>query len=213
MITILSAYDQNYKSLMDISKTTIINYAKKYNYNFNFIEIPNNYERPSPWYKIELLKKYFQKDPDNESEYILWIDCDAIILNTNFDLLSCVKTNKFLYISKDVNAINSGVMLIKKNKYMYDFLTEVWNKTEFIDHIWWENAAIIYLIETNFNNINAHIEYLPQKYFNSYDYKYYGYDHNHQGHVCEESFIFHTPGLPKTIRLELMKYYMKEYHK
>lgn len=210
MIHVISACNEEYNCFKDISKPTIVNYCRKYNYNIKFDTIPVDYSRPYSWYKIDVLKQAILDS--NQVKYLLWIDSDAVILNTNFNLLDLIKSNKYLYISKDMHNINCGSMLIKKNQYMYDFLDEVWNKKEFLNHCWWEQAAIIDLIENNYNNINEHIEYVPQKYFNAYDYRFYSGHANHDGHVCKESLIFHAPSLPKLTRLELMKKYVNEYH-
>jgi hypothetical protein len=206
MFHIITAFTKNYQPYIDISSPILDKYCTKHNYEKHIYEIPDNYSRPVSWYKVEQLLNHI----NTNSGFSLWLDTDTIIINSDFKLDSIVSENKFIYISKDMNNINAGVMMIKNNTYSYEFFQKVWGSTQFLNHIWWEQAAMIDLIDKNYMNINNHIKYIPQNIFNSYAYEYYGYP-NHDGQVCKDSFILHCPGLPNNTRLQLLKYY-KEYY-
>ena len=201
MIKIISAYTENLIDYIDISKPILEKYCKKHGYDHELFIIPNHYKRPYAWFKIEALLKQ-----QNNTKHTLWMDADSVIVNTNFKIESLIKTNKYLYISKDMHSINTGVMLIANNEYMKNFLSEVWEQEDTINHCWWEQKAMINLLEKNYLKINDHIEYVQQNILNAYDYSQYQ-DFNDEGHINHESFIFHAPGLQKDIRLNLLKKY------
>lgn len=201
MITVISGYTDTIKDLASISFSTIEKYCKYNNINYDVSIIPKNYSRPYSWFKVEKLIKY----TSSNIGYTLWIDADAIIINNNFNLYSIIKPDKYIYVSRDFNNINCGSILIQNNTYTTKFLIELWNQVNFINHIWWEQGAFIHLCDNNFMDIKNHIEYIPQHIFNAYDYNYYDTVFNIDGHINEDSFIFHTPGLPNQIKLKLLK--------
>lgn len=194
-IKIISTYDKNYKDLFDLTSPTVIKYAKKYGYSFEYYKVPETFERPSAWFKIKTIQeniKYF--------DYLLWIDVDAIIFNESYALQDFIVNDKSLYFSKDINGLNSGVMLLKSDKIVEDFFLEVWNQTEDIYHPCWEQTPMRKLIDNNFINIQDKIQYVPQYIFNAYDYSDMIPDPYPDGNLCLESFVFHVPGWPKDKR-------------
>jgi hypothetical protein len=41
---------------------------------------------------------------------------------------------------------NSGVWVLRRHRYIQQFLESVWNTTKYINHKWWENAAVLELL-------------------------------------------------------------------
>jgi len=159
-------------------------------------------ELPPSYLKIIYMRTYLQYN-----EWILWIDTDAVIKNTEFDIESIVKPNKYIYLSKDINGINSGVMLIRKSQATIDFLNKVWSiREEFVNHKWWEQGAIMKLYEENAFRLNEITEFVPQHIFNAYEYSRYSLEYK-EGEICDNTFIAHFPALPFDTRLELIKKY------
>ena len=61
-------------------------------------------------------------------KYVIWIDADAVFTNMTDDILRHVDDSHDIFISKDMNGLNSGVMIIRNTawvsmylKYLYDF--------------------------------------------------------------------------------------------
>ena len=208
MITILIAYDDNFKNIAELNIPIIQSYCKLNNYIFEQRDIVNFDKHPA-WFKPIAICDELEK---NKSDYVLWLDIDTLILKQDFSLEKICSSNKYLYLSKDINNINSGVMLIKNCQEMKKFFNAVSELyLSFKDHIWWEQAAIIHLIEKNYLNINNHIEYIPQKIFNAYD-RHLVRTFN-DGYVCDESFILHMPSINQDIRLKTIKSYLNKYYK
>lgn len=202
---IISAFSNNYRSLMEITSLSIKKFGHKNSIDVIIEEIIN-YDRPYSWYKIKLILDLLK---NNQYEYILWIDTDATILNTNYSLDSFIKFDKYFYVSKDINGINCGVIMIENNDYIINFLTQVYSMTQYLHDGWWEQKAIHDLININYNNINEYIEYIPQNIWNAYDYK--SYNIKFDGNVCEKTFIFHTPGMPLNNRISKIQEKLKQY--
>lgn len=203
-IKIISAYTENISEMAQINTYSISEYCLINSIDHE-VFILKDIERPAPWYKIKILIDEFAK---NDYEYFLWIDSDAIIYNNKFDISTILKDNKEIYLSKDFNNINSGVILIKKTEFTLKILNKIWEMTEYLNHIWWEQKAIIHLIEENYLNINSVVEFVPQNILNAYDYRYYGFE-CHDGNFNSNSFVVHFPSLPVETRIHAMKNLLK----
>ena len=64
--------------------------------------------------------------------------------------------------------LNSGNMFMRNSPWLRDFWKRVGEQTDLLYHIWWENAAIIKLLELNPTDL-AHVEITSDHTrFNSY---------------------------------------------
>ena len=86
--------------------------------------------RPPHWTKIVLMENLLQK-----YEWVMWLDGDAVILDTSrsiesiitdFGVLESKTPAKSMVFSGDTNAINTGVLLIRKSRFSLHMLSEVW---------------------------------------------------------------------------------------
>jgi len=184
---IISACNDKYRPLLELTLPRLRTYCEKHGYDYQIYEVPPHFERPAAWYKIRLLLS-------EQTNRVLWIDADAAILNDNFSLHNILIPNKHIYLSKDANGINTGVMLWEKNTLTSRILQEIWDRQEYINNVWWEQAALMAIIEENFLNIQNHIEYIPQDIFNSYDYSLYSSNYK-DGQVNKDSFIIKEGGI------------------
>ena len=171
-IKIVTSYDEKFKNIGDITSKTFEKYAKKYDYVFENVKMPK-FDRPYAWNKIKILLDEIQK---NNFEYLLWVDADSYFNIYEKNISEIIDEKKEIYIAKHycevhkgtkyknakltVLRINSGVMLLKSSEYNHNFLTKVWNNKKFINHQWWEQAAIMDIIglraEIN-HNLNDNI--------------------------------------------------------
>lgn len=110
----------------------IASYAEYHSYNFDvFNDSTNsNYEPDDKrWNKIMIL--YNKMVENEEIEYIMWIDADAIVLNMDFAIESLMLN----YIESDLIAsadirmgfINTGTMIIRNTIWMRRFILNWWN--------------------------------------------------------------------------------------
>ena len=193
MFKIITAYNKRFEELANINIPIIKNYCGYYGYEYQIYKIPEDYSRPAPWAKIEYLLKEINSKPNY---YTFWIDSDAVILRHDIDLWSFIEPEKYIYLSKDLNNINTGVIIVKNNNLVKEFLEKAWTLTEYINHAWWEQASIIDLVDKDYLGINRYIKYVPQDIFNAFD-----------NDVKPYSFIAHSPGP----FLERKIYFTKQY--
>lgn len=210
----ISAFNSGYKHLSDLTFPTVESFCSKNGFSAIRFEIPDHFDRPSSWFKIKKLIDLINDDSgSSQFDYFAWIDCDAAILNAEFDVSIFLQNGFDFFIAKDFNNFNCGSFFIRNCNESLVLLQEIYNRTEYLNHIWWEQAAFIDLYESNFRNLQSRTKIVDQSILNSYDYNFYGRDLNFSGSVSKESFIFHCPSLPLKTREDLLIYYINKYGK
>ena len=147
-------------------------YAEKHGYTF----VLGNEEfwdrsRPIAWSKVPFLLHWLSKIPEGE---ILWLS-DADVYITNMEktveeqMVPLLPAEKDLLMSLDAcGHINSGNILMRNTPWTRDYWKRVFEQEDCIYHIWWENAAMIKLMELNESD-RRKIEVSKQhKRFNAY---------------------------------------------
>jgi len=83
-------------------------------------------------------------------ETVFWIDADALIVDLGRDVISELDGDFDVYLAHHVQAEpagavvpNFGVVILRQSEYTSGMLDRLWSSTEFIDHNWWENAALM----------------------------------------------------------------------
>jgi len=161
-------YRKSLKKALDSKRI----YANKHGYKY----IEANEEswdrtRPVAWSKVDLVLTHLNKLPDGE---LVWLS-DADVLITNMDLkvedhvLPLLPPEKdLLFIYDACHHLNSGNVLMRNSPWLRDFWTRVNNRTEFTYHIWWENMAMIKIMEENKKDQNKIQVTNKHKLFNAY---------------------------------------------
>jgi len=127
-------------------------YALKHGYKY--IEGGENFwdrERPIPWSKVGFVLDTLSKLPDGSLLFLS--DADVMITNPGLRLedvvIPLLPDEKDLLMTIDAcGHLNSGNMLMRNSAWLRDFWRRVGEQTDLLYHIWWENAAIIRLLET-----------------------------------------------------------------
>jgi hypothetical protein len=106
--------------------------------------------RPIAWSKVRFLLSILDRVPDGT---LVWLS-DADVLITNVALRLEDHIVPFLPPEKDMlmtldacGHVNSGNVLIRAGPWARDFWRRVDERTDCVYHIWWENAAILKLME------------------------------------------------------------------
>ena len=147
-------------------------YALKHGYKY--IEGNEQFwdrNRPIAWSKIPFLLHIL--NISEEGEIIFMSDADVYI--TNMDLriekhiLPLLPDNKDLLLTIDsCNNINDGNILIRNTAWSRDFWKRVYDQTDLLYHVWWENAAVIKLLEQNSSDLEKTEITNSCKVFNAY---------------------------------------------
>lgn len=108
--------------------------------------------RPFSWYKLPLLASM-----THDWDWVLWVDADTRfcedappltvfidrLRNTHHDVLLALSDENVLHLQ-------CGVLLVRgRSASSRDLLRRVWNERRFMDHCWWEQAAMNHLFATD----------------------------------------------------------------
>lgn len=190
-IAILRCYTPEYKELHEKTWPSVEKYAALHKGIDIFpIEIPpHTNDSPAPWHKMQSIR-----DALVWYDYVLWIDADAYIQNMDTPLSKFFEPEYDVFISKDINGINAGVMGFASSAGA--FVKAVLNKPMLAP--WFEQGIMQDLIAAEFP---VRIKYLNQAEFQAYRYELYDMEFP-QGQATPESFIIHLPGLTNEKRIE-----------
>jgi hypothetical protein len=102
---------------------------------------------PSPaWSKIRILRELIEL-----YEIVVWLDADAVVVDTRRDIAHELEPGHFLYLVEhaynDERVPNTGVVLLRSCDTAARFLDDAWDLTEqYKDHEWWEQASVMDLL-------------------------------------------------------------------
>jgi hypothetical protein len=147
------AIGEEYRKIWEPSLKSKEDYAKKHGYTYikggdEFLDK----SKPISWSKVPFAIHTLSNSPDGM--LFLFSDTDVMITNPDLRLedhvLPLLPDDKDLLISIDAQGVkNAGNMLMRNSPWLRDFWTRVGQQTDLTNHAWWENAAIIRLLETN----------------------------------------------------------------
>jgi hypothetical protein len=128
-------------------------YAQKHGYAY--IQAGEEWwdrDRPIAWSKVPFLLKTLESLPEGA---LVWqSDADVLITNDSLSLESHVipllpLEKDMLLIFDACKHVNSGNILMRNTAWCRDFWRRVNERRDCTYHIWWENMAMIKLIEEN----------------------------------------------------------------
>ena len=172
-LTILTlAIGADYRKSLEKALESKRIYAEKHGYNY--IEAGEkcwDRKRPIAWSKVPFIIDQLSKLPEG---VIVW-QSDADVLITNYELkledhvLPLLPEGKDMLMSMDAcRHLNSGNIIMRNSAWCREFWKGVNERNDCIYHIWWENMAIIKMIEEK-ESVRNMIEVTNQhKRFNAY---------------------------------------------
>lgn len=196
-----------YKRCMQHGLNSKAEYCKLHGIDFICEDDSASYydgKRPMPWYKISMIKHHLLK-----YDFVFWSDADVLIKNFSFSIneyASQYRNTNFVF-AKDFNAVNTGHFFVNNIEYSMDMLDLIYQQEHVINHMWWEQAAVILLlrdvesfssrchIEENGRLFNAFTPDLIEKEGKKVDAYIYK----------DKDFLIHYPGFKKEQVLRMMK--------
>jgi hypothetical protein len=173
MITILTlVIGHDFRKALKDCLDSKRDYATRHGYKYS--EGGEEYwdrSRPIPWSKVSFVLAELSKLPDGA---ILWLsDADVLITNPALPLedhiLPHFPAEKDMMMTIDsCGHLNSGNMFLRNSPWLRDFWKRVGEQTDLTYHIWWENAAIIKLLEENRDDLKRVEITSDHTRFNSY---------------------------------------------
>jgi hypothetical protein len=137
-----------YEELLAISRITFEAFAERHGYDVHFSTRLLARKRPPAWSKIALVRDLLERYAE-----VLWVDADAIFVDISKDIGDSLRPDEDLYLVEHVwaeddtwRSANTGVFLVRSTPWARRFLERVWESEQYIDHAWWENAAVLDLL-------------------------------------------------------------------
>jgi hypothetical protein len=125
-------------------------YATKHGYTY--IEGGDEWwdrSRPIAWSKMAFYINYIEKAMRETPEETLWLsDADVYItkheIKAEDHVMPSLPSGKDMLFCVDaMNHINSGNVFVRPTQRVIDWYKRVDGRTECVNHIWWENAAML----------------------------------------------------------------------
>lgn len=135
-----------YVKFLDIARPSFVAYAKRHGYDYCEITEGDSAldpTRPASWSKVPVLLRALETH-----DAALWVDCDAVIVDSSEDIADHVPVAAWQGMALhhthrgfDMGELPScGTWFVRKA--MIPVLQQVWSMTQYIDTMWWEQAAM-----------------------------------------------------------------------
>ncbi|MFZ0666198.1 MAG: hypothetical protein WAM97_10610 [Acidimicrobiales bacterium] len=135
--------------LLAVSEPTFRAYADRHGYEVRILSETPAPERPPAWGKVQLIRTLLA-----DHDIVLWIDADAAVVDLSTDIYDDFKKFENAEMGlvahttgeADFPIPNTGVWIFKRTRRIRRFLGQVWESTSWLNHKWWENAAVLDLL-------------------------------------------------------------------
>jgi hypothetical protein len=133
------------RKLLRLAAVTFRRYAKRHGYQLDLREQALDEERPPAWSKVALIRRLL-----DQHELVLWLDADTVVVRGDRDIADELPGDRFMAMVQHTVAgkanPNTGVMVIRAGDEARRFFAEVWDQTQYLNHRWWEQAAVMNLL-------------------------------------------------------------------
>lgn len=133
------------RKLLRLASITFRRYGRRHGYELDLRDEVLDASRPPAWSKVALIRALL-----SEHELVLWLDADVVVARGDRDIASELPDDRFMAMVEHTVGgkanPNTGVMVIRSGAEARRFFQEVWDKTEYLNHRWWEQAAVMDLL-------------------------------------------------------------------
>ena len=133
------------RELLGLAARSFGPYARRHGYDLRLVTEVLDPGRPAPWSKIPLLRELAAR-----YALVVWIDADAVIVDRETDIASALVPGRLVHLVEHVVGgeprPNTGVMMLRGGPEAIAFLDAVWALDRYVEHRWWENAAVCELL-------------------------------------------------------------------
>jgi mannan polymerase II complex MNN10 subunit len=168
-IAILTLYDDAFLALAARTLPNKAAYARRHGYRLITETQPLDAKRPTSWSKIPALLKHLAT-----AEWLFWSDIDAFFTDFTRPLegftcpadlilpLSPNRARQYGWPARNPNEpqINASHFFMRNCEWSRAFLSDVYAQTQFLHHPWWEQKAMMHLLE-NEPRYQTHVHLHP----------------------------------------------------
>jgi hypothetical protein len=145
-VALVSAGTGPYEELLDITRPSRRRFADLH--GMTVVETTDLLcgDRPASWHKVVLMQHLLAS---GRFDAMVWLDADAIVVDPSVDPVSELSPQVNLAVVHHrfgpETVPNAGVFVLRAGQWSVDLLEAMWARVEFIEHRWWENAALLAL--------------------------------------------------------------------
>lgn len=129
----------DHEQLLDLSIPGFADYADRHGYHLQ-ADPPRMLMRPPSWGKLPVIRAAL-----DDHDEVLWIDADVIIVDADRDIADEVPADAWQAITRhhtpEGEVPSCGVWLVRRP--MWKPLEDMWRLTRYMNHPWWEQAALL----------------------------------------------------------------------
>lgn len=148
--------------LLRISEPLMRAYAERHGYDLVVGRRSEYPRRPVSWSKVRMIRRLMGR-----YDLVVWIDVDTTILDPSRDIADELVPGADIYIVAhhfhDQEIPNAGILMVRSTPAAARFLDLVWEQEGFVEHPWWENAAILHLLGYSLMPTNPPAEPSPHR--------------------------------------------------
>ncbi len=131
--------------LLRLSEPTFRAYAERHGYDLVVGAASECPERPISWSKVVMIRRLMAR-----YRLVVWVDVDAMVLDLTRDIADELVPGADVYMVEHrflgQQIPNAGILMVRSTRAAERFLGLVWEQERYIDHPWWENAAMLDLL-------------------------------------------------------------------
>lgn len=176
-LTLLHLHTPSIAALGELSLSTKTPYAAKWGLGLHAYTHSLDYCRPASWSKVLACRMALERGVD----WVWWLDADAAITNPDIDVRGLCDTDYDFLVGADFNGFNAGSFLMRNSAESLRFLNAVWNRTDCMNHCWWEQKAMMEVLAATPDI--CRVKYIDKRLINSYPDDWQPGD-----------LVFHCPG-------------------
>ena len=134
-----------HRDLFEVARPGFERFAAMHGYEPVVVHDDDSAGRPPAWGKVRLLRRLL-----DTHDRVVWVDSDAVIVDPTGDIFSGVtrRTPLSLVVHRydELEVPNTGVLTLLSCRWSKRLLDRLWAAERFVDHKWWENAAMLDLL-------------------------------------------------------------------
>ncbi len=133
-----------FSELLEVSAPTFADYAQSHGYELDLRTEIGPSDRPVSWSRIPLIQSLLAT-----FDLVLWIDADAVVVDASLDIADRLGPHDLMGMvahvtTESIDPVpNCGVWILRADDRIGKLLDQVWDATQYVDHKWWENAAVM----------------------------------------------------------------------
>lgn len=176
-------------------------------------------DRPASWDKIRVCLEQMEQNTPEDVEYFMWIDADAVVANMDTKIEDIIsKTPDACFIVGEMfDGLNCGTFIVKNCEESRLFFEEVWKQEQFIYNTWWEQMAIIHLLQESYpiKWSKVHNRVINSRYYPDCENhpialcKIPDYYDNPESLYKDGDFIIHMPGYTISDKYKILADFVK----